>query len=110
MIEVEANITIKRHGVSFLNPMKNELLNEIRHSGSLSGAAKKLKISYQHAWNLINDLNRNAPELIVIKQRGGNNGGGAELSEYGLRILNEYQMIDRAVQKTIDKINVEINL
>jgi molybdate transport system regulatory protein len=42
----------------------------------LSGAAKKLKISYQHAWNLIDEMNHVAPEPLVTLQRGGTNGGG----------------------------------
>ncbi|MFA9388927.1 MAG: winged helix-turn-helix domain-containing protein [Prolixibacteraceae bacterium] len=110
MIEVEANISIKRDGTVFLNPAKTALLYEIKRSGSLNAAAKTLNISYQHAWNLINEMNRTAPEPMVIKQRGGANGGGAEISQYGQRILNEYQMIGAAIQKTINQINVEINL
>ena len=110
MIEVEANISIKRNGIIFLDTAKTALLNEIRQCGSLNAAAKRMNLSYQHAWNLINEINRIAPEPVVIKQRGGNNGGGAEVSEYGLKILNEYRMIGLAIQKTINQINVEINL
>jgi molybdate transport system regulatory protein len=110
MIEVEAQISIKREGAVFLNPVKVGLLNEIVQSGSLSAAAKKLKISYQHAWSMINEMNLNAPEPLVIKQRGGINGGGAELSEYGKRILNEYKLIHETVKKMVGQINVEINL
>lgn len=110
MIEVEAQIAIKRNGVTFLNPVKIALLKEIVLSGSLSAAAKKVRISYQHAWTMINETNRNAPQPLVIKQRGGKNGGGAEISEYGLKIMNEYQLINETVVRTISQINVEINL
>ena len=110
MIEVEAQISIKRNGVTFLNPVKIALLKEIVVSGSLSAAAKKVGISYQHAWTMISEVNLNAPQPLVIKQRGGKNGGGAEISEYGLRIMNEYQLINETVVRTISQINVEINL
>jgi molybdate transport system regulatory protein len=110
MIEVEAQISIKRNGVTFLNPVKIALLKEIVVSGSLSAAAKKVGISYQHAWTMISEMNLNAPQPLVIKQRGGKNGGGAEISEYGLRIMNEYQLINETVVRTISQINVEINL
>ena len=49
MIEVECHISIKKDGICFLDPVKTELLSEIRKNGSLNGAAKKMKISYQHA-------------------------------------------------------------
>jgi molybdate transport system regulatory protein len=110
MIEVEAHISIKRNGVAFLNPVRTKLLHEIKQSGSLSAAAKKLKISYQHAWNMIGDINRNAPEPLVVMQRGGINGGGAEISEYGTKILRDYQIINETVRKMVGQINVEINL
>ena len=110
MIEVECQIIIRKDGRCFLSPVKSELLLEISRIGSLSGAAKKLKISYQHAWVLIDEMNRTAPEPLVVKQRGGANGGGAEISGYGTRILNDYNSIETQVKKLIRQINVEINL
>ena len=110
MIEVESHISIKKNGSCFLDQYKTALLQEIMQSGSLRGAAKKLKISYQHAWTMIDEMNRIAPEPLVIKQRGGANGGGAEISGYGTRILNEFKQIEAQVKKLVSQINVEINL
>jgi len=109
MIEVECRVSIKKDGSRFLSPQKTELLQEIIQSGSLSGAAKKLKISYQHAWTMIEEMNLAAPEPMVIKQRGGAHGGGAEISGYGEKILKEYRMIEDQIKKLVDQINVEIN-
>ncbi len=110
MIEVECHISIKKNGNCFLGAAKTELLAEIIQNGSLSGAAKKLKISYQHAWNMIDEMNRLAPEPLVIKQRGGANGGGAEITAYGEKILREYRQIEAQVKKMVNQINVELNL
>jgi molybdate transport system regulatory protein len=110
MIEVECQISIKKNGTCFLDPYKTGLLNEIMQHGSLRAAAKKLKISYQHAWTMIDEMNRAAPEPLVLKQRGGANGGGAEISAYGIRILKEFRLIEAQVKKLVGQINVEINL
>lgn len=110
MIEVECHISIRKNGNCFLSPVKTALLHEIMLNGSLSGAARKLKISYQHAWTMIDEMNRSAPEPLVIKQRGGANGGGAEISGYGMKILRDYTQIEAEVKKLISQINVEINL
>ena len=110
MIKVECHISVRKNGHCFLEPSKTELLKEIVMIGSLRGAAKKLKISYQHAWNMIDEMNRQAPEPLVIKQRGGAHGGGAAISAYGEKILREYNQIEAQVKKLIDQINVEINL
>lgn len=109
MIEVDFQISIKKDKRCFLGPVKTELLQEIIQTGSLSGAAKKLNISYQHAWTMLDEMNRAAPQPLVVKQRGGANGGGAEISDYGKRILGEYRLIEAQVRKLVDQINVEIN-
>ena len=44
---------------------------------------KKMKISYQHVWTMIDEMNRIAPSPLVLKQRGGSNGGGTAISGYG---------------------------
>jgi molybdate transport system regulatory protein len=109
MIEVECHISIKKDNNSFLNATKTELLKEIIQSGSLSGAAKTLKISYQHAWKMIDEMNRVAPEPLVNMQRGGTNGGGAEITVYGKKILEEYWQILAQFDAIVSQINVEIN-
>jgi molybdate transport system regulatory protein len=100
----------KKDSVVFINPLKTELMNEIRKNGSLSDAAKNMKISYQHVWTMIDQMNRMTPYPLVLKQRGGTNGGGNSISDYGERMLREYQIIQDEIRKVIAQINVEINL
>jgi molybdate transport system regulatory protein len=108
MIEIKCHIDILKNGTAFLDSPKTSLLHEIDFHGSLSSAAKHLKISYQHAWNIIDEMNRVAPEPLVMKQRGGANGGGAQLSPYGKRVLKEYRFIESHVMSLVQKLNVEI--
>jgi molybdate transport system regulatory protein len=110
MVEVTCQLSISRNGQAFLSPQKTELLRQIKACGSLNAAAKAIGISYQHAWNLINEMNRTSPNPLVEKQRGGANGGGATVSAYGEQILNEYRLIEAEIAKLIKRINVEINL
>jgi len=109
MIEIGCQISIKKDGSCFLDPFKVDLLNEIAECGSLSGAAKKLCISYQHAWTLIEEMNQSAPSPLVSKQRGGSHGGGAIITTYGQQILADYRLIEAKIQKLVSQINVEIN-
>lgn len=108
--EVELQIFIKRDGRQLLGPGKIFLLREIHRGGSLRTAAKELKMSYQHAWHVIDEMNRVASTPVVIKQRGGTGGGGALLTDYGKRILEEFQIIEAEVQKFLQRLNTEINL
>ena len=110
MIEIECHIAIKKNGVCFLDAFKTQLLEEIIKCESLNGASKQLKISYQHALNMIDEMNKVAPEPLVIMQRGGRNGGGAIISSYGRKILREYKEIQAEINKRVAQINVEINM
>lgn len=109
MIEVECRIHIKNDGRNFLDSFKIKLLNEIQANGSLKQASKNLNISYQHAWKLIEEINRVAPKPVVNSQRGGLHGGGATITEYGLQIIDEYNIIENTINKITKQINVEIN-
>ncbi len=108
--EVGAEIIIRRNGREVLTPVTVRLLQEIRKGGSLRTAAKHLKISYQHIWDLIDGVNRNSGRAVVLKRRGGTGGGGAALSEYGLLLLREYDLVEREVGKYLARLNAEINL
>jgi len=69
-----------------------------------------MEISYQHVWTMIDEMNRVAPSPLVLKQRGGTNGGGTAISGYGERMLREYLLIQAEIRKVVAQINVEINL
>jgi molybdate transport system regulatory protein len=108
--EVELQIYINHNGQKLLGPGKIFLLREIHRGGSLLTAAKELNMSYQHAWKIIDEMNRVAPSPVVMKQRGGAGGGGAILTEYGKRILSEFVLIENEVGKFLKQLNTEINL
>ncbi len=108
-IEVEIRLQIKKNGSLFLRAGTIELLKSIDRTGSLRISAKEIHISYQTAWNLINELNLAASSPVVIKHRGGRGGGGAKLSEYGKNVLREFNLIEQEINKFITRLNREIN-
>jgi molybdate transport system regulatory protein len=52
-----------------------DLLKAIREEGSLNRASKKMKISYKHAWLLLNEIEHSLGEPVIIKKRGGKEQG-----------------------------------
>jgi molybdate transport system regulatory protein len=110
MVEVELTVIIRLAGGQFMDPGKAKLLRMVRETGSLHAAARVLTLSYQHAWNMVDAMNKLAPKQVVEKQRGGSGGGGAFLTKYGILILNEYESISRQVDRFTRQLNQEINL
>lgn len=73
---------------------KIRLLEAIRERGSISAAARSMRMSYRRAWLLIDDLNRIFAEPLIETKHGGTAGGGAELTGFGERVVERYRSIE----------------
>ena len=89
-------------GVS-VGPGKISLLEAIEHEGSLSMAARSLKMSYRRAWLLLDDLNRSFNEPVVTTAVGGLHGGGARLTQYGRELVRSYRALERDAARAAGK-------
>jgi len=87
---MEVSISLNREGELFLGNNQIRLLKQVQVDGSIHAAAKNLKMSYQHAWHLLDKLNRLSPIPIVVRHKGGKDGGGCSISPYGLKLIQLY--------------------
>ena len=78
---------------AMLGPGKAALLAGIRDTGSISAAGRRMKMSYKRAWMLVEEMNAAFREPLVVPSRGGAGGGGARLTEAGLRVLRLYDEV-----------------
>ncbi|WP_457673509.1 winged helix-turn-helix domain-containing protein [Thiolapillus sp.] len=72
---------------TFLGYGRVVLLERIREHGSISAAARSMEMSYRHAWQLVDSMNRQSREAVVEKSAGGRGGGGAILTAAGERAV-----------------------
>lgn len=78
-------------------PGKARLLELIQQHHSISAAARALKMSYRRAWLLVDTMNTCFHQPLVLTATGGTQGGGAELSAEGLKVLTLYRQYEKAV-------------
>lgn len=74
-----------------------DLLKQIQVTGSISGAAVNLSVSYRYAWGLIHDAEKALGTALVLKQVGGAEGGGTTITERGKRLLYQYHHLKREI-------------
>ncbi len=79
-----------------LGPGKAALLESVRVTGSISGAARAMGMDYKRAWLLVDSLNRAFDAPVVERRAGGLHGGGAVLTELGEDLLARYQRLEAA--------------
>ena len=77
-----------------IGPGKIALLEAIRSTGSISGAARSIGMSYRRAWLLVEEINQTVREPAVTAETGGAHGGGAVVTPVGEQIINLYRSIE----------------
>jgi molybdate transport system regulatory protein len=93
-----------------IGPGKIGLLEQIEKTGSLSAAARALKMSYRRAWLLLTSVNTGFSEPVALLTTGGVEGGGARLTDFGRRLIADYrqfeQQVDALAQKSFAGVRV----
>ena len=93
MFKIKSRIWIENKESIFLGEGRIQLLKAIETEGSLSKAAKSLNMSYKKAWNLIDAINKTAPNPIVEKSTGGSGGGGTIITPYGKKKISQFETL-----------------
>lgn len=83
-------------GTRRLGPGKVALLEAIAREGSISGAARSLKMSYRRAWELVEDLNTSFGHPVAATATGGAKGGGARLTPLGETVVHRFRALEAA--------------
>ena len=89
------HLRVVKGNIRAIGPGKIALLEAIRDTGSISAAARKLRMSYRRAWVLVDDLNRRLSKSVVLAAPGGKHGGGTMLSPTGHKLVGLYREIER---------------
>jgi molybdate transport system regulatory protein len=79
---------------SNIGPGKIALLEAIQMHGSLSSAARALKLSYRRAWLLLDSLNRGFLEPVSVNSVGGVGGGGVNITPFGTLLIKRYREVE----------------
>jgi molybdate transport system regulatory protein len=79
------------------------LLAAIRETGSITGAAKAVGMSYKGAWDTIDAMNNLAGEPLVERAAGGKGGGGTTLTPRALRLIDTYRVIEREHRRFLER-------
>jgi molybdate transport system regulatory protein len=77
---------------------KIELLEGIARTGSLSQAAREMRMSYRRAWLLLDDLNHSFDSPVAQTSTGGSGGGGAVLTAFGALLVAGYRNLESSLQ------------
>jgi molybdate transport system regulatory protein len=84
-----------------IGPGKADLLQAVAETGSISAAARGMKMSYRRAWLLIDAMNQCFREPVVDTATGGKGGGGAQITPFGRVVLKDYRAMEARAMASI---------
>jgi molybdate transport system regulatory protein len=82
---------------------KMQLLAHIRETGSISAGGRAMDMSYRRAWLLIDEMNRMFARPVVESQRGGKQGGGAVVTDFGEELLARFHAMEAKVAEALSQ-------
>ena len=102
-IVVKSKVWLEKDGKLFMGWGRVTLLERIDQLGSISAAARSMKLAYRNAWLWVEAMNRLSTRPLVEKSTGGSRGGYARLTEEGRRIIKEYKEKRTSVKEIISR-------
>lgn len=104
-IELKGSLWMTVGDKSFGGPGRIELLSKIAEHGSITQAAKSMKMSYKAAWDAIDQMNNLAGEPLVERTTGGKGGGSTHLTPRGRQLVENFRLIEQEHRRFIDQIS-----
>ncbi len=96
---IQFRLRVVTDGEIAVGPGKVDLLEAIAATGSITGAAKQLGMSYRRAWLLLDTMNRCFKERVATAEAGGKRGGGTALTPLGNQVVQRYRRIEARAAK-----------
>lgn len=106
-MNIDGRFWLLHSNKTFLGKGRIELLKFIDKYGSISKAAKEMKMSYKAAWDMVDAMDNLSPEPLVIRVSGGSGGGGARLTEYAKKLILVYEEIEKKYQSFLKQIAID---
>jgi molybdate transport system regulatory protein len=102
--KIGSSIWVDKNNKTFLGKGRIELLKLINKTGSLSKAAKEMKMSYKAAWDALNEMNNVSGITLVESCSGGAGGGGSKLTPLAHLYIELYDKIYNEQRDFFDKV------
>lgn len=109
-MEVKSKVWFEKDGELVFGIGKSLILKAIGETGSINKAAKKMDMSYRHAWSYIRSAEKRLGRPLLIKIKGGKEGGGAILTDYAKDLLEKFEKLEEDVKTYTNRRHKEIFL
>lgn len=106
---ISGRLWLNKSQHNFLGQGRIELLINISQSGSITKAAKTMKMSYKAAWDAIDAMNNLSDFPLVESSKGGKGGGGTHLTTYAKELIETYKILQEEHNQFLETLSKRIS-
>lgn len=104
--KIDATLSLRSGDRFLVGRDRIKLLEAVAKHGSISKAAKAVGYSYKTAWDSVDAINNLLPSpAFVTKMGGSGGGGGAQVTEEGLRLIDTFHKIEEKLARLSSRIS-----
>lgn len=104
--KIDATLSLRSGDRFLVGRERIKLLEAVAKHGSISKAAKAVGYSYKTAWDSVDAINNLLPSpAFVTKMGGAGGGGGAHVTEEGLRLIDTFHKIEEKLARLSSRIS-----
>lgn len=92
--KIDALLALRSDGRLLVGRERIRLLEAVAEHGNISKAARAVGFSYKTAWDAVNAINNLLPRPAFITRAGGRQGGGAEVTDEGRRLIRAFHRLE----------------
>ncbi len=104
---MRSKIWLEIDGQPFLGDGRYRLLAAVQRTGSISGAARELGISYRKAWAQLQALEEISPHPLLERRTGGRDGGATRLTPQASELIQRFDKLRKQVNQAADRLYSE---
>jgi molybdate transport system regulatory protein len=107
-MEPRLKLWVEKDGLLVFSDYRAQLLDHIAKTGSISGGAERMGLSYRRAWGKIKEIERNLGVRLVESEAGGPGGGQTKLTAEGEQLLARYRAFRAAAEADVSRDFAEV--
>lgn len=98
-LQLEVNLSLRAE-TSFWGQDCAQFLELIQITGSMLCACQCMHMSYSKGWKMINEIERQLGYPVLIRNQGGDRGGGSTLTREGQSFLSRFQSMQKEILRS----------
>lgn len=103
-LQIDGQLWFNRDGKAYLGGRRIELLEQIEATGSISRAAKQIRLSYKAAWDAVDAMNNLSDRPLVVCAAGGAQGGGTRLTDFGREMVQVWRRMQMEYERFLAQV------